>query len=888
MAPEIVAGPMDATYLQGDMGVLDCAAVGIPSPDIKWLKDGTTIPIIAVMHNGNSKQDHQVFISVPETMCYDAESFQEFYFTQEPIDVIVLRERPATLNCSAHGQPKPTIAWKRDGVLLDLSGDNRRAYIPEPAFHHSVLRSVRFMKVLADTIGGLSRNTLWIIIACVAGVIFIAVLVLSLVLWRRCYTRQKYTKPGFGAHVHAHTSTHPRSSGSGGARSAQMPNSNLTDYAGVIPGSRPVPSAPRDLSAVVLSSRFVKLTWRVPTNTYGPVLTYSVFYRQEGSDRERVHNVTDVATAEAEISDLLPGTPYIFRVIAYNVNGPGDTSATISIHTQPEVHLPGAPRSVRVRATSPYSMRITWQPPEFATGNVTGYRISYSEVDSDAENIVDVKLMEQQFLDLKAYTEYIFRVMASNRNGIGVSSPEIIAKTYTDTPSDTPVNVTLDVQSSTSIVVSWHPPPAGTRNGIITGYKIRYKRRGGKRGETVTTDGNRRVYALEQLQRGAPYAVRISAMTVNGTGPATDWLVAETFTNDLDESTVPGEPESIQLRATDTTITVTWAPPRDRTVMVRTYTIGYGISVPDVYEKVLDTKNQRAFTIEHLRPQSMYIVSIRANNNVGPGPPAYETIHTQKARPLLPETPLDPPHGLRAEVLSPNSVVLMWDDHTLPVKTKHAIDGRIYTIRYRTGGGRFKYQNSTDLTTVTDGLTPNTQYEFSVKVTKGRRSSAYSMVIFNVTQEDTPHTAPRDLTIVPVENNPTAINLNWQPPKVPNGQITGNHAVVLVGPAVKPQPVNSPYKKPTVIVNSTPSSAQASGSIYNKPRMSPMPVVMPRAPDGGMLPADFRPPRAEDPEKINNDAPNKSSSIEDISQEITNLESLVKDLNAITASEFEC
>lgn len=112
------------------------------------------------------------------------------------------------------------------------------------------------------------------------------------------------------------------------------------------------------------------------------------------------------------------------------------------------------------------------------------------------------------------------------------------------------------MQSSTSLMVSWQPPPAGTRNGIITGYKIRYKQRGGKRGETVTTDGNRRVYSLENLQKGTEYAVRISAMTVNGTGPATDWLVTETFTIDLDESEVPGIPESLHLRATDTSIQV--------------------------------------------------------------------------------------------------------------------------------------------------------------------------------------------------------------------------------------------------------------------------------------------------------------------------------------------
>lgn len=126
-------------------------------------------------------------------------------------------------------------------------------------------------------------------------------------------------------------------------------------------------------------------------------------------------------------------------------------------------------------------------------------------------------------------------------------------------------------------------------------------------------------------------------------------------------------------------------PPADRSVMVRSYTIGYGVGVPDIYQVLLDTKNQRYYKIEGLEPQNMYIVSVRANNEVGSGPPKYETIRTLKPRLMIPHTPLNPPHGLRAEVLSSNAVVLMWDDYTLPSKAQFVGDGRYYTVRYRSG-----------------------------------------------------------------------------------------------------------------------------------------------------------------------------------------------------------
>ena len=35
-------------------------------------------------------------------------------------------------------------------------------------------------------------------------------------------------------------------------------------------------------------------------------------------------------------------------------------------------------------------------------------------------------------------------------------------------------------------------------------------------------------------------------MTVNGSGPATSWIVAETLTNDLDENTVPDRPMNLR------------------------------------------------------------------------------------------------------------------------------------------------------------------------------------------------------------------------------------------------------------------------------------------------------------------------------------------------------
>lgn len=112
---------------------------------------------------------------------------------------------------------------------------------------------------------------------------------------------------------------------------------------------------------------------------------------------------------------------------------------------------------------------------------------------------------------------------------------------------------------------------------------------------------------------------------------------------------------------------------------------------------------------------------------------------------------------------------------------QYVTDSRYYVVRYTpyhpSINIRYKYFNATDLNCMIDDLKPNTQYEFTVKVVKGRRESPWSMVVLNQTQEAAPASPPRDLTVQSNEERPTAVILRWQPPKQPNGQIIGKLSI---------------------------------------------------------------------------------------------------------------
>ncbi|RUS82003.1 hypothetical protein EGW08_010230, partial [Elysia chlorotica] len=147
---------------------------------------------------------------------------------------------------------------------------------------------------------------------------------------------------------------------------------------------------------------------------------------------------------------------------------------------------------------------------------------------------VRTRMTSMRLRELDEYSEYSIRVAAINTNGVGLSTPEVEAMTFSDRPSAPPQNFTLEVSSSTSLVVRWQPPPHQDHNGIITGYKIRRRSKGdNKKGETVTTSGDRNDYALIDLEKGTEYQVRVAAMTANGTGPHTPWLTATTFSEEF-------------------------------------------------------------------------------------------------------------------------------------------------------------------------------------------------------------------------------------------------------------------------------------------------------------------------------------------------------------------
>lgn len=95
------------------------------------------------------------------------------------------------------------------------------------------------------------------------------------------------------------------------------------------------------------------------------------------------------------------------------------------------------------------------------------------------------------------------------------------------------------------------------------------------------------------------YSIRVTASTVNGSGPASDWVIAETFAFERDETKVPGEPMELFTEPTDKSIVVHWVPPIDSNItLVRKYLLSYGVNYPSISVEI--PGNRQSYIIKDL------------------------------------------------------------------------------------------------------------------------------------------------------------------------------------------------------------------------------------------------------------------------------------------------
>ena len=88
----------------------------------------------------------------------------------------------------------------------------------------------------------------------------------------------------------------------------------------------------------------------------------------------------------------------------------------------------------------------------------------------------------------------------------------------------------MTASNSTSITASWELPPADSRNGIITGFKLFYRQKhSGNQSKLNISNASIRAKTVRELMKFTEYEFQLLAYTSVGDGPNSSVQFAKTM-----------------------------------------------------------------------------------------------------------------------------------------------------------------------------------------------------------------------------------------------------------------------------------------------------------------------------------------------------------------------
>ncbi|XP_013133341.1 PREDICTED: Down syndrome cell adhesion molecule-like protein Dscam2 [Papilio polytes] len=585
VSPKWVREPRDEAVLAGEPLALHCQATGSPPPQLTWLKQrvGSPAEFVPLVNLGGRLQflgngslwlegalpyDEGHYMCRAENGVGSPLTKTIFVAINEPArfeltshNVSARRDAAATLTCEARGDAPLRLTWTRGPRPLDLT--TYRLSISE-AKTDSGLRSQLYISRAERQDSGV-------------------------------YKCQAVNAFGHSDHY-------------------------------IYLSVQEKPETPQSLSVTEILSRAVRLAWSQGFDGNSPLQAYTVQHcalsvRAAHWDTATTLNVSvhDAHAAhiahmphvgnaphshivltkkgdihyEALLGNLKPHTAYMIRIAAINEIDRSAYTEPVVVKTQEEAPSE-APSNLQVTAGGPGELHVAWRAParDAWHGDLLGYSVTCTELGpagspdlpalpalpaspalaGNASRTLTVNgwsATELSLSALKKFTRYEVRVRAFNGVAAGPASAPVTATTLEGVPESPPTRVSCSALSSSSIKVSWSPPPHEHRGGIIQGYKVIYVPLTINHADVAeikrvtTTD----TY-LHTLHKYTNYSIQVLAFTGAGDGKRSAPAYCIT------EEDVPSAPEKIKALAySSDSVLVSWLPPLHPNGVISHYTV---------------------------------------------------------------------------------------------------------------------------------------------------------------------------------------------------------------------------------------------------------------------------------------------------------------------------
>uniref|UniRef100_A0A8C2FQ70 Contactin 3a, tandem duplicate 2 n=1 Tax=Cyprinus carpio TaxID=7962 RepID=A0A8C2FQ70_CYPCA len=279
---------------------------------------------------------------------------------------------------------------------------------------------------------------------------------------------------------------------------------------------------------------------------------------------------------------------------------------------------PGAPDGVTVEEITDSTAQLSWRPGQDNGSPITSYiiqaktafTVGWQAVNTVPE-VIDGNTLTATVVDLNAWVEYEFRVLARNSVGVGEPSPASLKTRTEDAVPDTaPTDVGGGGGSKSELVITWEPVPEDLQNGDGFGYIIAFRPLGEVNWTHAVTSipsQSRYVYRNESIPPFSPFSVKVGAYNTKGQGPFSPVTIVFSAEN--------GETLN---RITSMSWHILSASPE----RVLGYEVVYweDDTKPETMGKVRVSANQNKVNISGLRGYTQYFLTVSAFNTAGTGP----------------------------------------------------------------------------------------------------------------------------------------------------------------------------------------------------------------------------------------------------------------------------
>ncbi|XP_077121216.1 neuronal cell adhesion molecule isoform X17 [Ranitomeya variabilis] len=734
------------TVLKDDVLLLECIAEGLPTPEIRWNKEGAELPSNRVFYENFNKTLRIIGVSEEDAGKYRCSAQNNRgsihhvitvivkaapYWITKPENLILSPGDDGTLICRAHGNPSPSITWLINGVAIELApNDPSRVVDGDTVIFTKVQEQASAVfQCNASNIYGYVLANAFVNVLAERPRILSSQMVYQVIANRPALLHCK----SFGSPV-------PNIEWFKGVQSSVL---HGNDYVFHHNGTLEVPVAQKDSSGTYTcvarnklgtDQKIITLEIKDPTmiisqpeyrvvQRYGnaffecrfkhdPTLVAEVMWLRNNSELP----VDERYTFEKErlmIRNITEKDKGMYTCVANTTLDRVSASAELSV-----VDRPDPPSDLELTDRLLRSVQLSWVPGDDNNSPITEFIIEHEDsIHEPGVWRVHSKVSGTQAtatLSLSPYVNYSFRVIAVNEIGHSDhSQPSERYMTKMAEPDTNPSDVKGVGTEPDNLVITWKPMKGFDSNGPGLQYKVSWRQKDFDEDWTSVNVANVSKYIVSGTPTFVPYEVKVQALNDLGYAPEPTVLIGHSG-----EDLPMVAPGNVEVDVINTTLAkVRW----DSVPLtsVRGHLQGYRV----YYWKAQNKTNRNRRHIEKwmlpfagnrthgmlpgLQPNTHYFLNVRVVNGKGEGPSSKDKYF---------ETPEGVPSVafLHISHRTPDSLTLMWNPPAHPngVLTQ-------YTLKYQSINATHELSPPIEITIpanessyILKDLVQNTRYKF--------------------------------------------------------------------------------------------------------------------------------------------------------------------------------